>query len=75
MKEALYQTTILGQFFGLSSEHIPDETTILSFRRQLEKHELAAGVLGVIKCQLATSRCASVGWYRTPLSWIHCLLF
>jgi len=48
MEEALYETTILRQFFGLSLERIPDETTILNFRRLLEKHELAAGILGVI---------------------------
>nr|WP_240936720.1 transposase [Pseudomonas aeruginosa] len=33
---------------GLSLERIPDETTILNFRRLLEKHELAAGILAVI---------------------------
>ncbi|MCO6763431.1 IS5-like element ISPpu18 family transposase, partial [Streptomyces sp. EL5] len=48
MEEALYETTILRQFAGLSLERIPDETTILKFRRLLEKHELAAGILGVI---------------------------
>ena len=49
MEETLYETTILRQFAGLSLEHIPDETTILNFRRLLEKHELATGILGVIK--------------------------
>src|SRR5690606_7646465 len=48
MEEALYKTTILRQFAGLSLERIPDETTILNFRRLLEKHELAAGILAVI---------------------------
>ena len=48
MEEALYETTILRQFSGLSLERIPDETTILNFRRLLEKHELAAGILAVI---------------------------
>ena len=48
MEEALYETTIMRQFAGLSLERIPDETTILNFRRLLEKHELAAGILGVI---------------------------
>ena len=47
-EEALYETTILRQFSGLSLERIPDETTILNFRRLLEKHELAAGILAVI---------------------------
>ncbi|EMO9597953.1 IS5 family transposase [Pseudomonas aeruginosa] len=48
MEEALYETTILRQFAGLSLERIPDETTILNFCRLLEKHELAAGILAVI---------------------------
>jgi len=48
MEEALYETTILRQFAGLSLERIPDETTILNFRRLLEKHQLAAGILAVI---------------------------
>ncbi|SDQ02495.1 IS5 family transposase [Ectopseudomonas guguanensis] len=48
MEEALYETTILRQFAGLSLERIPDETTILNFRRRLEKQELAAGILAVI---------------------------
>ena len=48
MEEALYETTILRQFSGQSLERIPDETTILNFRRLLEKHELATGILGVI---------------------------
>ncbi|MDH1210546.1 IS5 family transposase [Pseudomonas chengduensis] len=48
MEEALYETTILRQFAGLRLERIPDETTILNFRRLLEKNELAAGILGVI---------------------------
>jgi len=38
----------LRQFSGLRLERIPDETTLLNFRRLLEKHELAAGILGVI---------------------------
>ncbi|VVQ26021.1 IS5 family transposase [Pseudomonas fluorescens] len=48
MEEALYETTILRQFAGVSLERIPDETTILNFRRLLEKHELAGGILQVI---------------------------
>ena len=48
MEESLYETTILRQFAGLNLDRIPDETTILNFRRLLEKHDLAAGILGVI---------------------------
>lgn len=53
MEEALYETTILRQFAGLSLERIPDETTILNFRRLLEKHDLAVGILGVINGYLS----------------------
>jgi len=48
MEEALYETTILRQFAGLNLERITDETTILNFRRLLERNELAAGILAVI---------------------------
>lgn len=48
MEEALHETTILRQFAGLSRERISDETTILNFRRLLEKHELAGWILAVI---------------------------
>ncbi len=48
MEEALYETTILRQFSGLNLDRIPDETTILNFRRLLEKHALAGGILQVI---------------------------
>lgn len=44
----MYETTLLRQFAGLSLERIPDETTILNFRRLLEKHELVAGILAMI---------------------------
>ncbi|CEL28882.1 hypothetical protein SRM1_02230 [Pseudomonas fluorescens] len=37
IEEALYETTILRQFFGLSLEGNSDETTILNFRRLIEK--------------------------------------
>jgi len=40
MEEALYET-ILHLFAGLSLERIPDEKSILNFRRLLEKNELA----------------------------------
>ncbi|GAB3383141.1 IS5 family transposase [Azotobacter armeniacus] len=48
MEEALYEMPLLRQFAGLSLERIPDETTILNFRRLLEKHALAGGMLEVI---------------------------
>lgn len=48
VEETLYKTTILHQFAGLSVEHIPNVTTILNFRRLLEKHELTEEFLGLI---------------------------
>ncbi|GAB3377685.1 hypothetical protein GCM10027514_15310 [Azotobacter armeniacus] len=48
MEEALYEMPLLRRFAGLGLERIPDETTILKFRRLLEKHELAGGILEVI---------------------------
>lgn len=48
IEEALYETTILRQFAGLSLERIPDETTILNFPHLLERNELATRILGVI---------------------------
>lgn len=44
---------------GRSLERIPDETTILKFRRLLKKHELAAGTLAVINGYLG-GRCLSL---------------
>jgi len=44
MEEALYETTFLRQFSGLSLQWIPDKTTILNFRRLLERHEMATGI-------------------------------
>ena len=46
MEEALYEIASMRQFAGLSlTKPIPDETTILNFRRLLEKYELAAEIL------------------------------
>lgn len=48
MEEVLYETTILRQFAGLILDRIPEETTILNFRRLLEKQELAGSIFQVI---------------------------
>ncbi|OES61524.1 IS5 family transposase, partial [Pseudomonas aeruginosa] len=64
MEEALYETTILRQFAGLNLERIPDETTILNFRRLLEKHELAAGILAVINGSGRPRPVAAPGHHR-----------
>ena len=49
MEEALYDTPVMRRFAGLGGlDTVPDETTILNFRRLLEKNHLAGGILEVI---------------------------
>jgi IS5 family transposase len=53
MEEALYETTPLRVFAKLSlNAAIPDETTILNFRRLLEDNELAPEILGRVNAYL-----------------------
>ena len=62
MEEALYETTILRQFSGLSLERIPDETTILNFRRLRKstswRPEFSASLMVI--CVTVACRCAKV---------------
>ena len=52
-EEALYEITSMRQFAGLSlSGPIPDETTILNFRRLLEVNELAPEIFAQINAYL-----------------------
>jgi IS5 family transposase len=54
MEEALYEITPMRVFAGLSlSEAIPDETTILNFRRVLETNELAPEIMRRVNAYLA----------------------
>lgn len=55
MEEALYDIAALRHFAGLnlSDKEIPDETTILNFRRLLEEHHLAAPLFAEINAHLA----------------------
>ena len=54
MEEALCDTSVMRQFTQLGGlEEIPDETTILNFRRLLEKHQLAAAMFKQINAHLA----------------------
>ncbi|MBV2133379.1 IS5 family transposase [Pseudomonas sp. MAP12] len=48
MEEALYEVAILRHFAGLHLDRTPYETTILNFRRLLERHDLANQILEVI---------------------------
>ena len=54
MEEALYETTPLRVFAKLSlNGAIPDETTILNFRRLLEENELAPEILARVNGHLS----------------------
>ena len=54
MEEALYEIASMRQFAGLSLlTDIPDETTILNFRRLLERHDLAGVLLETVNRYLA----------------------
>ena len=55
MEEALYEIAPLRRFAGLSLARgsVPDETTILNFRRLLESHDLAPKVLATINAYLS----------------------
>ena len=55
MEEALWETPLLRQFAGLSLdfEGVPDETTILKFRRFLEQHGLAVKMLEAVNAHLS----------------------
>src|SRR5215203_496833 len=54
-EEALYDSIVMRRFAGVRSDGdiIPDETTILRFRRLLEKHELTAALFTEINRLLA----------------------
>ena len=53
MEEALYEIASMRMFAGLSmSGPIPDETTILNFRRIIEESELAPDILALVNKHL-----------------------
>jgi transposase len=54
-EEALYDSITMRQFAGVSTDAdiIPDETSILNFRRLLEKHQLTERLLSEINAHLA----------------------
>ena len=53
MEEMLYEIESVRRFTGVRLEKVPDETTILNFRRRLERHELGRRLFDVIKTHLA----------------------
>jgi IS5 family transposase len=54
MEEALYEVAPLRRFAGLSLTRgsVPDETTILNFRRLLETHDLTPKVFAAVNAYL-----------------------
>lgn len=60
MEESLYETTILRQFAGLHLDRIPDETTILNFRRLLENMSWPVGFCRSSTAIWATEVCCCV---------------
>jgi IS5 family transposase len=55
MEEALHDITLFREFAGLGwDSRLPDETTILRFRRLLEKHKLAEQILATVNELLST---------------------
>jgi len=54
MEEALYDTPVMRRFSQLGGlADIPDETTILNFRRLLERHGLARKILAKVNAHLS----------------------
>ena len=54
MEEQLYETPLMRRFAHLGGlDTIPDETTILNFRRLLETHDLAPKILERVNAHLA----------------------
>jgi IS5 family transposase len=54
-EEALYDSLTMRRFAGVSTDEdvIPDETSILNFRRLLEKHKLTEGLLAETNAHLS----------------------
>ncbi len=54
MEDALYEIESMRRFAGLelNEDAIPDETTILKFRRFLEQHDLAVKILEAVNAHL-----------------------
>ena len=55
MEEALIETPTMRRFAGIEliSDRIPDETTILTFRHLLEKHDLGEQIFETVKAHLS----------------------
>ncbi len=58
MEDALYEIESMRRFIGveLNEEAIPDETTILKFRRLRETHGLSAKIFDVVNAHLGEKK-------------------
>lgn len=67
-EEALYDSITMRRFAGVRTDQdvIPDETSILNFRRLLEKHRLTERLLAEINAHLSERGCS---WARAR-SWM-----
>jgi IS5 family transposase len=54
MEESMIEVPTMRRFAGIEliSERIPDETSILTFRHLLEKHDLGQQIFEVVKAHL-----------------------
>ena len=54
LEDALYDIESMRRFVGIDLEHetVPDATTVLKFRRLLERHQLTAGLFAAINAHL-----------------------
>jgi IS5 family transposase len=61
MEKALIEVPTMRLFAGIEliSDRIPDETTILTFRHLLEKHELGVEIFDTVKAHLS-ARCMTM---------------
>lgn len=59
LEDAIYDSQAMRLFAGidLSSEGVPDATTLLKFRHLLEKHDLTKGILDEINAVLSEQKC------------------
>ena len=73
MEDALYEIDSMRRFAGLDLEDdaLPDETTILKFRRRLERHGLTSQMMNVINDTLEAKGLLLKGGTMVDASIIH----
>lgn len=73
MEDALYEIESMRRFAGLelAEDPIPDETTILKFRRLLEKHQLTAAMMNTIQAVLASRGLVMSGGTMVDATIVH----